>query len=119
MNLIYFISLKFLHFLFYILKNKYKNAKKLKSIYLCLKRDSAWWTLLISIFQANILILSYDSALQTLLPSSFVWNDKFNLTFTFIVLFILIIYSICFFVLIFSMLPKGTSSNLLCRCKFR
>ena len=110
---IYFI-VKFVHLILYLLAMQWKIFTK---VYKKFKYETMWWTLFVAVLEANINDIVFNCAIQIRLPSNFNFINKLNLSFNFIALFIMLAYSLCFYIIIFSFFKKHSSRVLLQRCK--
>lgn len=98
LNIGYFVLLKILHLLFFAVNKKFKI---LQSIYIFIKMQTKWWTLIIAIIEMNIITLVYNSSLQFLLPSFYSFVNKPNFVFSVLSLFAVVFYILCFYLLIY------------------
>ncbi len=64
-------------------------------------------------------MLTFNSFLQLLSNGLFSVQDKFNLLATFTFLFVILLYTFCFYPLTFAWEPKQCSSILLIKCKYK
>ena len=94
LNIAYFVSLKVLHLLFFLVRKKHKL---LKSIYSIIKIQTKWWTLLVALLEMNMVVLTYNSSLQFLLPSALSFVNKANFIFCICLRLVLILYFCCFY----------------------
>ena len=97
-NIGYFFLLKILHLLFFAV---WKKFKILNNIYIFIKMQTKWWTLVIAIIEMNRITLVYNSSLQFLLPSFYSFVNKPNFVFSILSLFAVVLYILCFYLLIY------------------
>jgi hypothetical protein len=109
-----FLILKLLHFLFFLLRNQHRY---LHLAYDKLRLQTMWWTMVVSTLEVNMSSLSFSSAVQFRMPSFFSCDDKLNLAVSTVVFFFLLLYSLCFYPLIFKYFKAKSAHILLQRSK--
>lgn len=99
MSMFFYACVKFIQLLCYLTKNSYHIARR---IYKNIRKSSKKWSLFSMLIEPNITILVFYSANQFLVNSYFNFNNKLNLIFCIFMLFITLLYSTCFYPLIYS-----------------
>ena len=86
--------------IFYFLSKKLST--KFNSVFMKLKNNTKWWALVFAIFDVNMIRISYLCSTQINFPFFFDIYDKFNFTFTILIFFIIISYSLIFYGFVYS-----------------
>ena len=110
MNIFYYLILKIVHLILYLLREKHEIVKKL---YDFVAGQTKWWTLIVAIMEINAVDLVFAGSVQSLKLSSGSSIDKFNLCVMFLLIFTVLFYAQCFYCLVYANEDKNTSKNLL------
>ena len=108
-SICYYLIFKLLHYLLYSMRGMNFVFEK---GYKYIKMQTRWWTLIVAIIEMNIADLIFASALQSLKLSSSFFQDKLNLSLTYLVFFVAVFYSLSFYSIIFAKENKEYSENL-------
>ena len=114
LNITLFSFLKLLQFIFQMLRNK---SIIFHTIYYQIKDETAWWTLIVSIIEVNMVNLAFNCGVQLSIPSFFETFNKINFVFMVMVLFILFNYAIGFYIIVAKNVTIRVAGILLQRCK--
>lgn len=97
-----------------------KSANPLiKGVYNYLCNHSKLWNLLITLIELNLLMLTFSGFMQLLQPSSLNFSNKVNLVIGSMVLFLNMIFSCTFYILLFEFEDKRYSEITLTHGKYR
>ena len=109
-NVCLYALLKFLHFLFFLLRDK---CSLFLTIYMKIKRDTMWWTFIVTVIEVNMMNLAFDCGVQLAIPSFYQFVNKANFLTMALILFFLLIYSLCFYTLVANYASNKASAVLL------
>jgi hypothetical protein len=117
LNLLIFLLLK-LCFLIFAQLFRVSGQSFLKSARNAFKHNSRWWVLLMAMVESNMIKLTFSSFIQILQSGIYIPQDKLNLIAAYLVLFCMLVYSLCFYPLLYLSERKPYSSTLLVKSKY-
>lgn len=115
MNIFFYICVKAVQLLFYMIRNYSEMAKK---VYMSIMKSSKLWSLYSMLVESNVSIIVFCCALQFLVCGYFDSESKLNFAFCVLLLLVVFLYSTCFYPIIYHTERRSSAETILCHTNY-